>query len=183
MQENILEHTTSIAGLTCKPLSILSETISPQEMSRAQGGNGCDEKKKEEDPIDWNDRPGVSDFINSHLGPPPGEPLPQSPPIGGSQGPQISPATWYPQGDPVDEFGGDPDSSDPDDPFSESDPFNTIAERDSLSQDESGFSGDGDCGDGGDDGDGEDDSDWLDDIWDWLTGDEDDEDDDSNLWC
>lgn len=38
MQENILEHTTSIAGLTCKPLSILSETISPQEMSRARGG-------------------------------------------------------------------------------------------------------------------------------------------------
>ncbi len=40
MQENILEHTTSIAGLTCKPLAILSETISPQEMSRARGGNG-----------------------------------------------------------------------------------------------------------------------------------------------
>ena len=40
MSENIFEHTTSIVGLTCKPLSILSETISPQEMSRAQGGNG-----------------------------------------------------------------------------------------------------------------------------------------------
>ncbi len=40
MQENILEHTTSIAGLTCKPLSILSETISPQEMSMARGGDG-----------------------------------------------------------------------------------------------------------------------------------------------
>ncbi len=40
MSENIFEHTTSIAGLTCKPLSILSETISPQEMSRARGGNG-----------------------------------------------------------------------------------------------------------------------------------------------
>ena len=40
MQENILEHTTSIAGLTCKPLSILSETISPQEMSRVRGGDG-----------------------------------------------------------------------------------------------------------------------------------------------
>ena len=39
MQENILEHTTSIAGLTCKPLSILSETISPQEMNMARGGN------------------------------------------------------------------------------------------------------------------------------------------------
>ena len=40
MPENIFEHTTSIAGLTCKPLSILSETISPQEMSRARGGDG-----------------------------------------------------------------------------------------------------------------------------------------------
>ena len=180
MPENIFEHTTSIVGLTCKPLAILSETISPQEMSRTQGGNGCGEKKKEEDPIDWNDRPGVSDFINSHLGSPPGEPLPQPPPISGPQGPQVSPATWYSEGEPVNSFAGDPDSSDPDDPFRESDPFNTIAEGDSLSQDESGFLGDGDCGDGGDDGDGEDDSSWLDDIWDWLTGDEDDEDDDSS---
>ncbi len=40
MPENISEHTTSIAGLTCKPLSILSETISPQEMNMARGGNG-----------------------------------------------------------------------------------------------------------------------------------------------
>lgn len=40
MPENIFEHTTSISGLTCKPLSILSETISPQEMSMARGGNG-----------------------------------------------------------------------------------------------------------------------------------------------
>ena len=40
MSENIFEHTTSIAGLTCKPLAILSETISPQEMSRARGGDG-----------------------------------------------------------------------------------------------------------------------------------------------
>ncbi len=40
MSENIFEHTTSIVGLTCKPLSILSETISPQEMSRARGGDG-----------------------------------------------------------------------------------------------------------------------------------------------
>ena len=39
MPENIFEHTTSIAGLTCKPLSILSETISSQEMSMARGGN------------------------------------------------------------------------------------------------------------------------------------------------
>ena len=40
MSENIFEHTTSIARLTCKPLAILSETISPQEMSRARGGDG-----------------------------------------------------------------------------------------------------------------------------------------------
>ena len=38
MSENIFEHTTSIAGLTCKPLAILSETISSQEMSMARGG-------------------------------------------------------------------------------------------------------------------------------------------------
>lgn len=40
MSENIFEHTTFIAGLTCKPLAILSETVSPQEMSMARGGNG-----------------------------------------------------------------------------------------------------------------------------------------------
>ena len=39
MSESIFEHTTSIAGLTCKPLSILSETISSQEMSMARGGD------------------------------------------------------------------------------------------------------------------------------------------------
>lgn len=39
MLKNIFEHTTSIAGLTCKPLSILSETISSQEMSMARGGD------------------------------------------------------------------------------------------------------------------------------------------------
>ena len=37
MLENISEHTTSITGLTCKPLAILSETISPQEMSVVRG--------------------------------------------------------------------------------------------------------------------------------------------------
>lgn len=40
MSESIFEHTTSLAGLTCKPLSILSETISPQEMRLVRGGNG-----------------------------------------------------------------------------------------------------------------------------------------------
>ena len=38
MSENISAYTTSITGLTCKPLSILSETISPQEMSMVRGG-------------------------------------------------------------------------------------------------------------------------------------------------
>lgn len=183
MPENIFEHTTSIEGLTCKPLAILSETISPQEMSRTQGGNGCGEKKKEEDPIDWNDRPGVSDFINSHLGPPPGEPLPQPPPISGPQGPQVSPATWYGQGEPADAYlhglTDDPSSADP---YDENYDPSTIGEANKLSQDESDLLGDGDCGDSGfgDDGDGEDDSSWLDNIWDWLTDDEDDEDDDSS---
>lgn len=81
------------------------------------------------------------------------------------------------KGDPTDAYVAslsDPDSSDPDDPYSESNPYETIERGDSLSQDESGFLGDGGCGDG------EDESIWLDDIWDWLTGDEDDEDDDSS---
>ena len=183
MQENILEHTTSIAGLTYKPLAILSETISPQEMSRAQGGNGCGEKKKEEekDPIDWNDRPGASDFISSHLGRPPGEPLPPPPPIGGSQGPQTSPADWYNQGEPADAYlyglTDDPSSADPfDENFNQNE---VIDQQDSTTQAESGYyPEEGDCGEG--EGEGEDDSSWLDDIWDWLTGDEDDEDDDSS---
>ncbi len=42
MSKNIFEPrydiATPIAGLTCKPLSILPETISPQEMSLARGG-------------------------------------------------------------------------------------------------------------------------------------------------
>ena len=38
MSEKVSEQTTTIAGLTCKPLAILSETISPQEMSMARGG-------------------------------------------------------------------------------------------------------------------------------------------------
>ena len=44
MLKNIFEErydiATPIAGLTCKPLSILPETISPKEMSLARGGNG-----------------------------------------------------------------------------------------------------------------------------------------------
>ncbi len=42
MSEKVSEQsegiTTSITGLTCKPLAILSETISPEEMSRVRGG-------------------------------------------------------------------------------------------------------------------------------------------------
>ena len=45
MSESIFEHTTSIARLTCKPLAILSETISPEEMSKAQGGDGLPKVK------------------------------------------------------------------------------------------------------------------------------------------
>ena len=45
MPENIFEHTTSIAGLTCKPLSILSETISPEEMRLVRGGDGLPKVK------------------------------------------------------------------------------------------------------------------------------------------
>lgn len=53
MSKNIFEPrhdiATPIAGLTCKPLSILPETISPQEMSLARGGNGDD------DPYDFDE--------------------------------------------------------------------------------------------------------------------------------
>ena len=47
MSKNIFEPrydiATPIAGLTCKPLAILPETISPQEMSLARGGNEAEE--------------------------------------------------------------------------------------------------------------------------------------------
>ena len=185
MSENIFEHTTSIAGLTCKPLSILSETISPQEMSRARGGNGCNDDDDDDDPIDMNTTPGPGDVINSYF--PSGNPVTNDL---GEQGPAISPATWYGQGEPADAYVAslnDPDSSDPDNPYSESNPFETIERGDSLGQDESDLLGDGDCGDSGfgDDGEeddwdpdgessdeedtGEDDH-WYDDIVGFLTG-------------
>ena len=50
MSESIFEHTTSIAGLTCKPLAILSETISQEEMSRVRGGNHHIEEPPEAGP-------------------------------------------------------------------------------------------------------------------------------------
>lgn len=69
MLKNIFEErydiATPIAGLTCKPLSILPETISPKEMSLARGGNG---KEEEEDPPEptlpwWNEcDPGCIDY-------------------------------------------------------------------------------------------------------------------------
>ena len=183
MPENIFEHTTSIAGLTCKPLSILSKTISPQEMSRARGGNGCGEKKKEEeDPVDMNTTPGPGDVVNSYF--PSGAPVTNDL---GEQGPQMSPADWYNQGEPADAYlyglTDDPSSADP---FDENyDPNETIAESDRLSQDESGYLGEGDCGDGEDDGEEDDwdpdgessdeedtgeDEHWYDDIVGFLTG-------------
>ncbi len=98
MSENISEHTTSITGLTCKPLAILSETISIQEMNMARGGGG-NNKCEDEDPPDWNTGPTFQDIINSLFGfPEPG--LPQSPNFG-DNGPQISPTEMYPQGDPL----------------------------------------------------------------------------------
>ena len=44
MSEKVFEQsegiTTSLAGFTCKPLAVLSETILPQEMSTIRGGDG-----------------------------------------------------------------------------------------------------------------------------------------------
>ncbi|MDE2832037.1 MAG: hypothetical protein OXN20_18135 [Gemmatimonadota bacterium] len=101
MPENSFEHTTSIAGLTCKPLSILSEAISTQEMNMARGGTGGKKNKcEDEDPIDWNTGPTFSDIISSIFGPTPGSGTPQSPDFG-HYGPQISPAEMFSQGDPI----------------------------------------------------------------------------------
>ena len=177
MSESIFEHTTSIAGLTCKPLSILSETISPQEMNMVRGGNGCNDDDDDDDPIDMNTTPGPGDVINTYF--PSGGPVTNDL---GEQGPPMSPADWYNQGEPADAYlyglTDDPSSANP---FDENyDPNETIGEADKLSQDESDLLGDGDCGDSGfgDDGE-EDDSSWLEDIWDWLTGDEDEDEDDN----
>ena len=185
MSENIFEHTTSIAGLTCKPLSILSETISPQEMSRARGGNGCNDDDDDDDPIDMNTTPGPGDVINTYF--PSGDPVTNDL---GEQGPAISPATWYDQGEPADAYlyglTDDPSSADP---FDENFDENKIMdEENSITQAESGYyPEEGDCGDSGfgDDGEeddwdpdgessdeedtGEDDH-WYDDIVGFLTG-------------
>ena len=56
MSESIFAHTTSIAGLTCKPLSILSETIATQEMSMVRGGYGEDTRVPPEAPTHWLDQ-------------------------------------------------------------------------------------------------------------------------------
>ncbi len=173
MPENIFQHTTSIAGLTCKPLAILSETISPQEMNMTRGGNGNKKKEnkcEDEDSIDMNTTPGPGDVINSVF--PSGDPVTNDM---GTQGPAISPAELYNQGEPADAYlyglTDDPSSADP---FDENFDQNKIMdEEDSITQTESGYyPEEGDCGE---DGESADDSSWLDDIWDWLTG-EDEED-------
>lgn len=136
MQENILEHTTSIAGLTCKPLAILSETISPEEMSMVRGGTGGT-KEKDKDTIDPSTVPSVWDVITTFLGFPPGQSKPK--PDFVYEGPQIP---INPPEEPADPFAAlltDTDSSDPDDPYADHDPFQTIAEADSLSHAESGI--------------------------------------------
>ena len=68
MSENISEYTTSLAGLTCKPLAILSETISPQEMSRVRGGTDYVE------PCPWNEDEEVENPYPCET--PDGEPCP-----------------------------------------------------------------------------------------------------------
>ena len=157
MSENISEYTASITGLTCKPLSILSETISPQEMGTAWGGNGCDEEEKT----------NLEKIVTSVMGPTPDSGPPQPPDIGGQNGPSISPATWYEQGEPTNSF-TDPSSADPfDENFNQN---NVMAQQDSISQAESGSPyGEGDCGDQKDDGEGDgedDDSSWYEEFLD-----------------
>lgn len=144
MSENISEQsegiTTSITRLTCKPLAILSETISTQEMNMARGGGDDDD----DDPIDWNTGSIFKAIVNAIFGPPPGEKEPKKDLV--TDGPQI-PINSPPE--PVDPFAvllDDPDSDDPDDPYSESDPFKRIAEADSLSHAESGIWEGGDSG-------------------------------------
>ena len=67
MSKNIFEPrydiATPIAGLTCKPLSILPETISPQEMSLARGGNDKEEEEPPDPRLPWWDQcePGCID--------------------------------------------------------------------------------------------------------------------------
>ena len=101
MSKNIFEPrydiATPIAGLTCKPLAILPETISPQEMSLARGGN--DGKKKRRTP-DMDSVPSMWDIITNIFGSP--SDGPPEPPDWGTQGPSVSPADLlYRQGDPV----------------------------------------------------------------------------------
>ncbi len=185
MPENIFQQqdgiTTSITGLTCKPLTILSETISPQEMSRTRGGNGCNNDDDDDDPIDMNTTPGPGDIVNTFF--PSGDPVTNDM---GTQGPAISPAELYNQGEPADAYlyglTDDPSSADP---YDENFDQNKIMDdQDRITETESGYyPEEGDCGEGGDgDGDGEDDdSSWLDDIWDWLTDEDEDDEDDSGL--
>ena len=137
MSENILEHTTSIAGLTCKPLAILSETISPEEMSRARGGNEGESTMFE---IMVNN----SDEGNQQTGDP--------------TVCQSNPNCYDEKPD-----GGSSTQS-----------GTLLISNPSLIGGYGGYSG------GGDDGENNDDSSLWDDIWDWLT-DEEEEDEGSGL--
>ena len=133
MSENISEQsegiTTSITGLTCKPLAILSETISTQEMNMARGGG--DDEDDDPDPIDWNPVSIFKAIVSAVLGPPD-----DKYPDGdlGTNGPQVPVVAQPPE--PVDPFAvllDNPDVDDPDDPYvRDSDPFKRIAEADSL---------------------------------------------------
>ena len=87
MAESIFENTTSIAGLTCQPLAILSETISSQEMSRARGG--------------WQTIPSMLDSLatNEEIEKPPtdltgGAPDPTDEGGGSSSGSSVSTLGW-----------------------------------------------------------------------------------------
>ncbi len=67
MPENIFEHTTSIAGLTCKPLDILSETISTQEMSMARGGDDGDDSDYHNDSDGVNILTQIEEFLQTKI--------------------------------------------------------------------------------------------------------------------
>ena len=137
MSESIFEHTTSIAGLTCKPLAILSETISSEEMSIARGGN-------EGESTMFELMVSNSDEGNQQTGDPT---VCQSNPNCYDEKTDGGSST---QSGTL--LGGSPPSL---------------------------YGGYGGSGGGGDDEGDNDDSSWLEDIWDWLT-DEDEEDEDDN---
>ena len=152
MPENIFEHTTSLEGLTCKPLAILSETISPQEMSRARGGDG--------DPFDT--KYGDSNYDPGTIG---------------SKAPgQIAPGS----NEQCDIGCTQPCCDQGQDQDPQNLAFPTVGGGGGGGGGLVGpiVGGGGGGGGTGEDGDAEDSSLW-DDIWDWLTGDEDEDEDDN----